>query len=604
MKQTGRHGAHAPVHERVAAPPRLKRHISAGERRRIHLPAAITVAAAAAVILLSISLIGTADAREYRGYISQASQCMEEGNYDSALSYLRKAAAIDGSNECVLMMADCYQAQQNYEKALSALGMAQSPNEEVRGRINEIERLRADALAAKKLSVAGRLVAPDTRVLVLDWAELEGGLPEELLQLRSLDNLSVANAALSDISAISELSGLASLDLSGNQVSDLTPLSSLTGLRTLYLDENPITDFTPLLGLTKLTTLSIRGIDIDASMLERLSSALPSCAIYSDNSPEDAVDITIGGISFKSDVRELDLSGKGIRDISALAECKNLVELNLRGNMISDLSPIMNIPGLEWLDVSYNELADINPLMGMGTLRTVYAVGNRISGTSSVGEMSALTELDLSENPIDDFSGLKKLRNLKVLMLRSTGADDEGLSYLEYLSSLLRLELDGNPDISGDGVASFQTAVPGCVVIHSQLVYTVDIGGVTVRTDAEELDIGRTGASDLSVLASMGCLKKADLSGNGISNIYIFQYSGSRFTLKELDLSDNALEDITPVSWLRSLETLDLSGNNISSVQALMDLSNLRTLYIGDNPIPEEQLQLLCDTLKECQIYY
>ena len=52
-------------------------------------------------------------------------------------------------------------------------------------------------------------------------------------------------------------------------------------------------------------------------------------------------DISFGGATFKSDVTELDLSGMGLRDISALSSCKELKRLNLSNNEISDLSPLM-----------------------------------------------------------------------------------------------------------------------------------------------------------------------------------------------------------------------------------------------------------------------
>lgn len=602
MKNTGMTGADIPNAQPVKEKPKLRLRLRVD--RKFHLPIIITIAAAATVILLALAMLGTADAHEYREYMREAEQHIRDGDYDSALSYLRKAAAINGSNECALMMADCYEVQENYEKALSALNLAKEPNDAVRSRMKEIERLRARVLAAQKLNIAGKLVDYEAQTLVLDGIFLENGLPEELSRLRALNSFSAVGAGISDISPLADYNGIVTLNLSGNDIKDISPLAEMAGLRRLYLDDNPIEDLSPLLKLTNLTVLSIRGMDIDRQFLKSLSEALPNCAIYSDRASAEAVDISLGGVSFRSDVKELNLSGRGIKDISALSQCGNLKRLNLSGNKITDISPLVNLPSLEWLDVSNNDIADLNPLISISTLRTLYARGNRISGTAAVGAMSALTELDLSDNPIEDFSGFKKLRDLRVLVMRNSCVNDEGVSYLEYISALIRLELDENPDISAVAVESFQLALPQCLLIISNLVEDVDIGGQTVRSDARELDISYTGTSDLSPLSSMDCLKKADLSGNGISNIYIFLYSGSRFTLQELNLSANSLEDITPIASLNALETLDLSGNNIRTLQPLMNMDGLKRLNLKGNPLTEEQVDELREALPDCGIVF
>lgn len=601
MKNTGVTGAHIPYTE--PQPPKRRR-LWEKIDGRLRLPIMITIAAAATVILLALAMLGTADTREYNRYMREAEQHIRDEDYDSALSDLRKAASIDGSSECALLMAGCYQVQGNYEKALSALNLAREPNDAVVDMMKDIERLRAKELAATKLSIAGKLVDYNAQSLVLDGLALENGLPAELEELNSLNSLSAVSAGISDISPLTVCKGIVTLNLSGNDIKDISVLTELKGLKKLYLDDNPIGDLSPLLSMTGLSTLSIRGMDIDAELLDRLSAALPGCTIYSDKGDAETVEICLGRQRFKSDVKELDLSGAGIKDISALSQCGNLRKLNLSGNRITDISALVNIPSLEWLDISGNEINDLNPLISISTLRTLYAQNNKISGTAAIGAMSGLRELDLSSNPIGDFSGLKKLRELKVLLMKDCGVDDEGVSYLEYISSLTRLELDRNPDITGAAMDSFQRAVPGCTLIHSDLVFTLEIGGQSVRTDIRELDISYTGTSDLSQLGSMEYLQKLDLSGNSITNIYVFNYSGSRQTLTELNLSDNALEDITPLSCLKALETLDLSDNSVDSVKTLMSMTGLKKLDLSGNPLTDEQIESLREALPDCEIEF
>lgn len=587
------------------APPRWlsSKALSGMDRRKKHiLFAALTAVFAVLIIVLALFLIGSADSREYKEYMSQAQESYQAGDYDNALNYLRKAANINSSDECLMLMVDCYVSQQNYEKAIEVLRKMDTGKDSVMERIEQVEQLRSQFLAMSKIDIAGKLFSPDATGIVLDGLDISDETLSQISQFRSLDNLSLMNNSLQDISALSGLGGLATLNLSGNKISDISPLESLTGLRTLYLDNNPITDFSPLFQLKNLSTLSIRGISISPRQMEELSAALPSCAIHSDAASEDLVEITLGGISFKSDVEELDLSDRGIRDISSLSICKNLVKLDLSGNAISDLCPLMNIPGLEWLDISDNQLLDLKPLIGLGTLRTIDASGNSISSTTSIGAMTALTELDLSENSISDYSGLKKLRNLQTLGLNNTGINDDGLEYLAYLSSLSRLYLENNEQLSGEAVDELKAALGSCEIIHSPLVYSVEVGGVSVREDATEINISGRGISDISGMVNLKYLETLDFSKNNISNIYIFQYSSSANTITSLDLSGNVIEDITAIASLPNLVTLNLANNKVNSVQPLMGLEDLRSLDLRGNKLTDKQLEELRAVLTNCEI--
>ena len=620
MKKERTPGSHAPKREKPPKPPREpKPPKAAGQllRREADGPAAIFTRVtgkknkkrrrmAMAIFLISVLiiavaavLIGDLDKRDYDGIMAQALASYRAGDYDSALSYLRRAENISHSDECLMLMADCYEAQGNLELALETLRRLDTSNSAIAQRIAELERQRLQLLDEERLIIAGRQVPKDITSLVLDGLGVTDEDLSALVELRGLSELSLENNKITDIGALSALGGLITLNLSGNEIEDLTVLGSLTGLRTLYLDDNPIQDLSPLHSLTGLATLSITGLALDKGQLEALSAALPNCAIHSET--KAVTDITIGGIRFQSDVERLDLSGLGLQDISVLKSCANLRQLNLSGNAIGDLSPLMNLPVLERLNVSDNNLTDLRPLIGMGTLRKVDASHNAVTDTAAVGAMTGLTELNLSDNPLTDFSGLEKLRNLWTLRLKNTGITDEDLSYLYRLDTMLLLELDDNT-LSGEAVDALQKAIPTCSISHSELVYSVRIGEVSVPGDTEELRLSGCALEDISGLTGLFNLRTVDLSRNRISNIYILQYTKSRFTIQSLDLSDNAIEDITPVSGLTALAHLDLSNNRIASITPLMEMKGLESLDLSGNLLSEEQLEALRAALPDCAI--
>ena len=416
-----------------------------------------TAATALLIIVVAMVLRGVSYKRYYREYLNQAQQSYSVSDYDSALAALRKAAAIDPTEESLMLMVDCYESQGNYSKALEVLRSMNTLDPVVTTRIASIESRRQLLAESEKVTVAGRRLSATTTSLVLSDSVFT-----ELSQLYALESLSLAGNSISNIAALSDMGGLVSLNLSDNQISDLMPLASLVGLRTLYLDNNPIEDFSPLCVLPNLTSLSIKGIDISQAQLEALSKSLPNCAIHSDADPDEEQDISFGGVTFKSDVTELDLSGMGLRDISAIANCKSLTKLDLSGNEISDLSPLMNLPELEWIDVSDNQLTDLRPLMGMDKLKYIDASGNSITGTSPVSMMNGIEELYLNDNPIRDFSGLRKTKSLKVLGLANTGLLDEDLDYLSKLTLLTKLDIDGNAELSGEAVDELQGKLATC----------------------------------------------------------------------------------------------------------------------------------------------
>ena len=558
---------------------------------------AVIFLAAAAITIRTVS-----DRKQYKQYISMAKDNFAQQEYDSALSNLRKALSAEHTEECVILMAECYRAQGKYDKALETLRAANTRAKSISAKIKEIERERDSLRDAEKISVAGKMYPESTTDLVLDDLSLDNSVLDDVIKLYSLTDLSLQNNKLTDISALSSLGGLSTLNLSGNKIRDISPLLNLTGLRTLYLDDNPIENLSRLCELTSLTSLSIRGIEVDEKTIDQISKALPNCAIQSEAAKEAVQDITIGGVTFKSDVTELSLSGMGLRDISALSNCTGLVKLDLSGNNISDLSPLMNMPGLEWLDVSHNELSDLKTLMGIDSLRFLNAAENSITGTSALSMMTDLRTLYIDSNPIRDFSGIRKLQNIENLGLGGTGLRDEDLEYIENLTQLTSLNISDNPELSGEAIGELQQRINPCNIEHSELVYSIDFDGHTVRSDAEELDLSATGVTDFRAIQSMTGIKTVNLSKNGISNIYPLEYTNSRFTIQFLDLSLNNIEDITALACLQSIEELNLSGNMISSVLPLMRLETLKLLDLRDNQISEESIRDLRYALQSCEI--
>ena len=582
-----------------ASAPTVRRPVN---RKRAYI--ICTILAAIFIIAMAVVLMSMSDNRVYNDYMNQAQTLYYQKDYDGALSALRKAAAVEKTDECLLLMASCYEEEGNYAKALEVLRSMDTRSGVVSGRIEAIESTRKSLNAADLVTVAGKQYRIGTTRLVLDNMGLGDEVLDEVLQLYGLDSLSLAGNNLQDISALSALGGLVTLNLSGNRISDLTPLTSLPGLRTLYLDGNPIEDLTPLYAIGTLTSLSIKSISVSAEQLSALSAALPNCAIHSEQAQQERQEISFGGKTFPSEITDLDLSEMGIRDISALANCQFLIRLNLSGNEVSDLSPLMNLQYLQYLDISYNRVSDLRPLMGVDSLGFLNASGNEISSTSPLTMMNGLNSLYLDGNPLQDFSGLRRVATLNSLGLSSTGLRNEDLLYLRGLSALTDLNIEDNPALTGEAVDDLRTYLNACSIRHSALGYDVSFDGVIVKSDAEVLNLPGCGVSDISAVMRLNSLRALDLSGNNVSNLYPLELADCRYCLSFLDLRENAISDLTPLASLTKLETLDLSFNNASSVLPLLNMTTLRTLVLTGNPMSLEDVQLVRDTLPSCDVIF
>ena len=575
-------------------------HLKLTNKQKVYI--SILAILAVAILVFALVFRNISDSRAYSRYMESAQEAMANNDYEGALSALRKAATIDDTDESLLLMATCYENLGNYDLALQTLRLLDTTNPTYASRIAAVENKKLAEEEAELVTIAGEKHKTNETTLALDNRNLTNLAVNEVTQLYALSNLSMAGNSITDISPLSSLGGLTTLNLSNNQISDISSLVSLSSLRTLYLDNNPITDITPLYSLTSLTSLSIQGIPITVEQLQSLSYALPDCTINGASATESPTVIALGGITFDPEVTEIDLSYRGISDISALSSCSKLTKVILRGNSIMDISPLMDIPNLTYVDISDNMVSDLRPLMGISSLKYLYASSNSISNTVPLGAINGLMELDLSNNPISNFTGIKKLKNLTNLNLAETGLTSADFQNFTLLTRLLTLDITGNTEISGEEFAVLQSVIPTCQIAHSELVYTIYIESYPVQSDATELNLTNCSITDISGITQLNNLQSVSLGSNYISNIYSLSLTESYRTMTYLDLSSNQIEDLTALAHLSNLTELNLSDNAISNITPLRSLENLKTLYIGGNPISDEDLAVLESALPNCVI--
>ena len=546
-------------------------------KKRVIMICGIAVAVLALMLVGTLLLKNSAQNREYEQAYKQAQLLYYDGKYDEALEQLRNAMAIDKTDDCLLLMSQCYEAKYDYVNAIAILESSSSGSDVIKKRIEFLKEAKDRYESGQVVLICGEQYDIKTTVLDLSGKGIHSGRLSDIGRLTELTSLKLANNEITELEFLTPLEKLVSLDLSNNQITDITPLAQLKKLRTLHLDNNDIRDFSPLYDLSELTMLTIGGIEVSQSQIKELKTRLPGCLIYNDEANTDIVEVHLGGKTFKSDVTKLDLSDCSITDLSALSVCTSLEELRLSGNYIRDIGPLLDIPKLRVLDLSNNMISDIRPLMSITTLEHLNLAGNKISSITALSQLKQLKELVLNGNDIDGTQNLAKLSALKILGLKDTGISDADLERLYNLKNLTVLALENNPDITESGVNQLKKKLPQCKVTHSEFEKKIVLGGKEFSASTESVDASSLGISDIS-------------AATGFKSV------------RHLDLSNNVISSVTALSSLKTLETLDLSDNNISDVSPLYSLKNLKMLHIEQNGLSAEQVSELRAALPDCTI--
>ncbi|WP_409023179.1 leucine-rich repeat domain-containing protein (plasmid) [Enterococcus faecium] len=102
----------------------------------------------------------------------------------------------------------------------------------------------------------------------------------------------------------------------------------------------------------------------------------------------------------------LDLTNKGIQNLSGLENCVNIKTLNLAKNKISDISSIANLKQLVNVDLSDNQLNDISVFKNSTSVETITVNNNNIANIDKglLLTMPALRHFNAAKNKLTDFT--------------------------------------------------------------------------------------------------------------------------------------------------------------------------------------------------------
>ena len=237
-----------------------------------------------------------------------------------------------------------------------------------------------------------------------------------------------------------------------------------------------------------------------------------------------------------------------------------LTTLNAKERNISDITGLEFAVNLEELNISGNPISDFSPLSGCVNLVRLFMWGQ--------------------DPPKTDLSPLANLTKLEILEVQEFRSDD--LSFLTRLTNLRELQFYGGPT-GGRGISPVSSLIK-LRKLRFRHQNIDDISPLANLIHLEWLDLNHNRFDDISSLRNLTKLEFLELDNNKISNIEPLRHLTN---LSELQLFNGYVSDVSPLARLTNLRELYLSWNSISDVSPLAGLTNLETLILDNNNITD-----------------
>jgi Leucine-rich repeat (LRR) protein len=429
-----------------------------------------------------------------------------------------------------------------------------------------------------------------TTLRILDLSFNQIGQLGHLDDLQSLESLDICHNLLKAFGDVEYLgrafvsSSLRRLDLQKNAFCDskryrLHVLQSLPFLNELdhqSVGAHEVTAARQL--ITKLSSAKVWELCARHNLSLRTRSPATEPSTTTSDGPEsedNERDVKISNLSPHAAeawhaIEEVALSRELISTIEGLELAVNLHVATFADNVLSRISGLESCRRLEELCLDDNEIERIEHLEHLTKLKMLHLGRNKISIIEGLDSLENLVQLSLEDNSISSLRGLSSLAKLMELYLGNNKV--EVLKEVQHLKSLPKLTI---LDLTGNEICRLPD-YRVYTVYHLRRVKVLD-GATVSPQDQSTAKQKYSGKLTLELV-----MEKCGIGGA------VTPRSGSALErIIEMDLSSCRLRDLGVLSCKNfpNVRDINLENNQISDISGMEALPSLRTLNLNRNRI-------------------
>lgn len=275
---------------------------------------------------------------------------------------------------------------------------------------------------------------------------------------------------------------------------------------------------------------------------------------------------------------------KGIKQIPAVENPKTVKMLNLSGNDIREVkeSLIREYSNLEYLDVSNNRVDDLSGLGSLSRLVAVDVSENEMETIDSMQSVKSLASLVAAGNRIKDISMSSPMEILTMLDLSQNPISS--LSFLRFFPGLKSLRVNGCEISRFDEIAGLkQLRIFSCEGGHVERIPAVS------GSSLHKLSLKGNCIRDVSELVRFSALVDIDLSRNPISNSGCV-IAGVMSSVRSVAMNDTKISKCADFArYFPNMESADFHGSLLDDMNDLLkftrNASHLQSLDVRFTPL-------------------
>jgi hypothetical protein len=321
-----------------------------------------------------------------------------------------------------------------------------------------------------------------------------------------------------------------------------------------------------------------------------------------------------------TNVRSLDAHGNALgNELNELSIVYNLEELSIANNGIDSLEKFPRMASLKDLDISGNTPHSFYALKNAPLLEKLNLSSCRYVNLQELPAFQNLDQLDLSSNTIYFLEELRKFKKLSSLSMRSVSVDYSPKETLPCIPSLKTLDLSyselsaknspllegivrcwniGYLDLSGNALANIypltrtvkgtgDSSSLGLQKLNTLILYKNDLQTITGTEQFTALEVLNISDNRIKTLQPISALQQLRVLYAARNPINDFSALAGLTKLEVLDLEQTAVIPPAMLKNLTSLQWLNISNNSFSEASALAGLSQLKTLYAHNNELTD-----------------